>query len=148
MFTSSTVCDEGVVVVAGIGIGVARLALEGVRNPVGELGRVVRVAVAIQAAALVEVDHHLVNIVDIAAEFKRVPALCPAQNIGALDAMLVGLGNAGQRIGHAEGDRADATEGPAVVRARGLQIAAPLAVDFVHYRLLMVVVSPPTRKRS
>ena len=62
--------------------------------------------------------------------------------------MLVRLGGTRQGIGHAVGDGSHANRGRGIVGAGRLQIAAPLAVNLVHMRLLKVVVSPPTRKRS
>ena len=67
--------DEGVVVIAGVGIGISGLAGEGVANPVLEVGRGVGFAVAVDTAALEEVDHDLVDDVEVAAELEGVTAL-------------------------------------------------------------------------
>ncbi len=56
------------------------------------------------------------------------------ENIGDLNAVLIRLGNARQRVGHAEGDHRppeSRQHGRRSIGARGLQIAAPLAVNLV-----------------
>ena len=97
--------------VAGVGIGVAGLAGEGILDPVLEVEQGGGVAVAVDAAALEEVDHDLVDDVDVAAELEGVMALGGGEDIGELDAVLVGLGDAGQSVGHAEGDDAGGDAG-------------------------------------
>ena len=60
------------------------------------------VAVAVDTAALEEIDHDLVDEVDVAAELEGVVALGGGEDVGELDAVLVGLGDAGEGVGHAD----------------------------------------------
>ena len=106
--------------IAGVRIEVARLALEGVEDPILKLGVDEAVAVPVKAATLEQVDHHFVDIIDIAAEFEGVAALDPAEDIRTLNAMLVRFGDAGQRVGHAEGEHADRNRRPSIVGASRL----------------------------
>ena len=69
--------------------------------------------------------------VDVAAELEGVAALGGGEDIGELDAVLVGLGNARQSVGHAEGDDAGGDAGAGGVGAGGLKIATVLEVDLV-----------------
>ncbi len=79
---------------------------------------------------------------------KRVTALARGEDIGELDAMLIGLCDARQSVGHAEGDDARGDAGAGGVGSGSLKIAAPLDVDWLTEALAIWVVRPPTRKRS
>ena len=126
--------DEGVVVVAGVGIGVTGLSCKGVTNPVLEVGQRSGVAVAVDTAALEEIDHDLMDDVDVATELHGVTSLGGGEDVGELDAVLVGLGDAGQSVGHAEGDDAGGDAGTGSVGACSLKIATVLEVDLVDWR--------------
>ena len=123
--------DEGVVVIAGVGIGVAWLAGECVLDPVLEVEQGGGVAVAVDAAALEEIDHDLVDEVDVAAELERVTALARGEDIGELDAVLVGFSDTRQSVGHAKGQDAGSDAGAGGVGAGRLEILTVLEVDLV-----------------
>jgi len=69
VFTTSGL-DKGVVAEAGVGIGIARLTLERVDDPVLEGIGIVGVAVGVNAASLEEIDHHFVHDVDVSTELE------------------------------------------------------------------------------
>ena len=84
---------EAVVAEAGVGVGVSGLTAEAVGGPVLKLlgGGA---AVAVDAAALEEIDHDLVDEVDVAAELEGVVAVGGGEDVRDLGAVLVGLGDA------------------------------------------------------
>ena len=104
-------------------------------DPVLEVDAVVRVAVAVDAAALEEVDHDFMDDVAVATELEGVTAVGGGEDIGELDAVLIGLRDAGQGVGHAEGDDAGGDAGPGSVGAGGFKVAAVLEVDLVDRSL-------------
>jgi len=66
--------DQSVVVITGIRIGVADCRQRRPESSL-EIQQVGGVTIAVNAAALEEIDHHLMDDVRIAAELQRVPSL-------------------------------------------------------------------------
>ena len=123
--------NKAAVVEAGVGIGVPQLPLECVLNPILEVGGRGRFAVAVEAAALIEVDHYLMHKVHVSAELEAVSALRLGEDIGELKAMLIRFSDARQRVGHTEGDHSGCHAGAGGIGAGCLQVAAPLGVNLV-----------------
>ena len=96
-----------------------------------EVGQRSGFTVAVDTAALEEVDHDLVDEVDVATELERMTTLGGGEDIGELDAVLVGFGDAGQRVRHAEGDDTSCDARTGGIGASGLKIATVLEVDLV-----------------
>ena len=62
---------------------------------------------------------------------KRVTAFGGGEDIGDLNAVLVGLGDAGQSVGHAEGDDSGGDTGTGGIGAGGFEVATLLEVDLI-----------------
>src|SRR5260221_129375 len=67
--------DEGVVVIASVGIGVTGLTKKGILCPVLEVEHGRRVGIVVDAAALEEIDHDFVDEVDVATSLEGVVTL-------------------------------------------------------------------------
>src|SRR5207302_10539725 len=75
--------------------------------------------------------HDFVDEIDVATELHGVTSLGGGKDIGELDAVLIGFSDAGQRVGHAEGDDAGSDAGTGGVGAGGFEVATVLEVDLI-----------------
>ena len=120
------------VVVARSGIRIAGLPGKCILRPVLEVHQRSGSAVAVDAAALEEIDHDLVDDVGIATELERVMAADGGEDIRDLRPVLIRFRNTWQRVRHAIGDQArnaDAWAGR--VRSCGFQVASVLEVNLI-----------------
>src|SRR6202012_5449747 len=73
--------DKCSVVVPSVSIGIAGLSLKGIENPVLEVGNCRGLAIAVDAAALEEIDHDFVDNVCIAAKLEAMTSMHLRENI-------------------------------------------------------------------
>ena len=69
--------------------------------------------------------------IDVAPELHGVTSLGGGEDVGELDAVLVGFGDTGKCVGHAEGDDAGSYAWTGGVGAGGFEVATVLEVDLI-----------------
>lgn len=119
---------------SGEGIGVARLAGKRIRNPVLEFLSSVA-GVAVDTAALEQVDRDFVDKVDVAAELESVAPIHLVEHIGDLVPVLVRLCDTGQGIRHTVGFGAQTDAWPGRIGSGSFKIATPLETHIVDHRI-------------
>jgi hypothetical protein len=119
-------------VVASVRIGITGLAAKNVLCPGLEVLRSISPRVAVDSAALEEIDHDLMDQVDVAAELEGVVSMNGVEDVGNLGTVLIRLSDAGQRVGQtvSEDAHADAWSWP--IGSGGLKVAAILEVNLVN----------------